>query len=73
MNERGRSPTKRTSTAGGNDGLEMDQFYRVMGEFYGNNMKKHESPTRRLMDQQKASWQHKNHLYGKMKSGEIDY
>jgi len=50
----------------------MDQFYSVMGEFYGNNQKKHASPTRRLMDQQKASWDHKSHLYQKMKSGEID-
>ena len=43
-----------------------------MGEFYGNDMKKHASPTRRLMDQQKASWAHKDHLYKKMKSGDID-
>ena len=67
--ERNASPSKRAGTDG--DALEKDQFYQVMGEFYGS-MKKHESPTRRLMDQQKASWKHKNHLYAKMKSGEID-
>ena len=50
----------------------MDEFYKVMGEFYGNNQKKHESPTRRLMDQQKASWAHKDLLYKKMKQGEIN-
>lgn len=49
----------------------MDQFYKVMGEFYNGHQKKHASPTRRLMDQQKASWNHKNHLYNKMKTGEI--
>lgn len=55
----------------GEDGLEMDQFYKVMGEFYGNNMKKHESPTRRLMQQQKAAWDTKSVLYQKVKSGEL--
>lgn len=43
-----------------------------MGEFYANDQKKHESPTRRLMDQQKASWNHKALLYKKQKSGQID-
>ena len=64
------SPQKRRAHA--DDGLEMDEFYKVMGEFYGNNQKKHESPTRRLMDQQKACWAHKDLLYKKMKRGEIN-
>ncbi len=42
-----------------------------MAEFYGGHPKKHASPTRRLMDQQKAAWDHKTHLYNKMKRGEI--
>ena len=28
---------------------DMNQFYNVMDEFYGGKVKKHESPTRRLM------------------------
>ena len=32
----------------GDEGLGMDEFYKVMGEYYDSNMKKHESPTRRL-------------------------
>jgi len=54
------------------DSLHMDEFYQVMGEFYDSGMKKHESPTRRLMDQQKASWKHKNHLFKKQRTGDID-
>ena len=33
------------------DDLNMDQFYRVMGEFYGNDQPRHVSPTKRLMQQ----------------------
>lgn len=40
------SPVRRVG-----DDLHMDQFYKVMGDFYDSGMKKHESPTRRLMDQ----------------------
>ena len=55
------------------DDLQMDDFYRVMGEFYDSTKnQKHESPTRRLMDQQKAAWDSKAVLYKKMKQGEID-
>ena len=42
-----------------------------MGEFYDHDMPKHASPTRRLMDQQKATWAHKSHLHNKVKRGEI--
>ena len=39
------------------DDLGMDTFYQVMGEFYDtSNNRKHESPTRRLMDQQANAW-----------------
>ena len=55
----------------GDEGLGMDEFYRVMGEFYGSNMKKHESPTRRLRQQKAAAVEHKSYLYKKLKSGEI--
>ena len=51
----------------------MDNFYKVMGEFYDKSkVQKHESPTRRLMDQQKAAWDSKAVLYRKSKAGEID-
>lgn len=42
----------------------MEEFYKVMGEFYGaSNMKKHESPTRRLRQQKHAAVEHKQFLY----------
>ena len=51
----------------------MDNFYKVMGEFYDRSkLQKHESPTRRLMDQQKAAWDAKAVLYKKQQTGEID-
>ena len=55
----------------GDDGLHMDEFYQVMGEFYGGNMKRHESPTRRLRQQKHAAVEHKTYLYKKLQSGEI--
>ena len=57
---------------GADDGLGMKEFYDVMGEFYGSNMKRHESPTRRLRQQKAAAVEHKSYLYKKLKSGEID-
>ena len=71
LNEKSGSSPDKARRVG--DDLHMDQFYKVMGEFYGAGVKKHESPTRRLMDQQKASWRHKDHLYKKMRSGDIDF
>jgi hypothetical protein len=49
----------------------MDEFYKVMGEFYGSNMRKHESPTRRLRQQKAAAVDHKTYLFKKLQSGEI--
>ena len=47
--QRGQQTNVRLSS---DDPLQMDQFYKVMGEFYDNtNCKKHASPTRRLMNQ----------------------
>ena len=60
------SPPRRTT-----DDPRKDKFYLLSDDFY--NVQKHASPTRRLMDQQKASWKHKDHLYKKMKRGEIDF
>ena len=42
--------------------MNMDQFYKVMGDFYGNDQRKHASPTKRLMQQKDAAWAHKAHL-----------
>lgn len=39
---------KRVSTAGKDD-VGMDNFYQIMGEFYSSDMKKHASPTKRLI------------------------
>jgi len=46
----------------GTDVLGMDEFYKVMGDFYGGNMKKHASPTRRLRAQKAAAVEHKTYL-----------
>ena len=50
----------------------MDEFYQVMGDYYGDKMKKHVSPTRRLRQQKNAAVEHKTHLYKKLQSGEIN-
>lgn len=39
----------------------MDEFYKIMGEFYGS-VKKHKSPTRRLIQQKDAAFRHKEKL-----------
>ena len=39
----------------------MDNFYEIMGEFYGS-VKKHESPTKRLIQQKDAAFKHKSFL-----------
>jgi len=37
----------------------MDDFYAVMGEFYTNDLKRHESPTSRLIQQKNSTTEHK--------------
>lgn len=37
----------------------MDDFYKIMGEFYSGDMKRHSSPTKRLIAQKQAAWNHK--------------
>jgi len=37
----------------------MDDFYAVMGEFYTNDQKRHESPTMRLIAQKNSTSEHK--------------
>jgi len=41
--------------------MEMDDFYEVMGDFYskGSDIHRHESPTKRLIQQKNAAWGHK--------------
>lgn len=40
----------------------MDQFYEIMGDFYGGYIKRHVSPTRRLIQQKDAAFAHKEFL-----------
>ena len=52
----------------------MDKFYEIMGEFYSSDMKKHASPTKRLIQQKNASFTHKEFLAGKMaQASQEDY
>lgn len=44
----------------------MDKFYEIMGEFYEHNLRKHASPTKRLIQQKDAAWNHKAFLQQKM-------
>ena len=44
----------------------MDKFYEIMGEFYECNLRKHASPTKRLMQQKDAAWRHKEFLTKKI-------
>jgi hypothetical protein len=46
----------------------MDDFYKIMGEFYSSDMKKHASPTKRLIQQKEAAVIHKQFLANKMKA-----
>ena len=39
--------------------IGMDGFYDVMGDFYTSKMKRHDSPTRRLMQMKDSCWKHK--------------
>lgn len=38
--------------------LRMDEFYKIMGEFY-SGAPRHVSPTRRLIEQKHAAFRHK--------------
>jgi hypothetical protein len=40
----------------------MDDFYATMGNFYHSDLKKHTSPTRRLMQMKESTWKHKQHF-----------
>lgn len=40
----------------------MDNFYEIMGDFYGGEMRKHASPTKRLIQQKDAAFEHKKFL-----------
>ena len=44
---------------GGHEDLKMDDFYQVMGSFYSSDMKKHKSPTKRLIKQKDTAFAHK--------------
>ena len=51
-------------------GLNGDEFYKCMEDIYGGNMKKHASPTKRLMQQKDAAWEHKSFLSKNMQKGD---
>lgn len=46
----------------------MDKFYEIMGEFYSSDVKKHASPTKRLIQQKDAAFRHKEFLSRKIHS-----
>jgi hypothetical protein len=46
----------------------MDKFYEIMGEFYSSDVKKHASPTKRLIAQKDAAFRHKEFLSRKIHS-----
>lgn len=73
MAKRGRSPlvkSKALGTIGNMQGiidLDLDDFYQVMGEFYQDSeVKKHDSPTRRLVQMKNSCWAHKGQLAKKL-------
>ena len=38
----------------------MDDFYTIMGDFYNTgDVKRHSSPTKRLISQKNSTWEHK--------------
>jgi hypothetical protein len=37
----------------------MDEFYKIMGEFYSGDIKRHKSPTKRLIQQKDSTVLHK--------------
>ena len=75
------SPTKEKGSVGlnvsakfaakGGDDLKGDGFYKVMDMIYGGkNPKRHESPTKRLMEQKNAAWKHKEFLSKNLSKGD---
>lgn len=58
MKEGPKQGVKRSSAV---DDLHMDDFYKVMGEFYGS-VKRHTSPTKRLRDMKDSTVVHKTVL-----------
>jgi hypothetical protein len=38
---------------------KTENFYNIMDQFYGSNMDKHSSPTKRLIDQKHSTTKHK--------------
>ena len=44
----------------------LDNFYEIMGDFYGGEMRKHASPTKRLIQQKDAAFEHKKFLSKKI-------
>ena len=57
---------QREKLASRTDNLGMEKFYEIMGGFYECNLRKHASPTKRLMQQKEAAWKHKEFLAKKM-------
>jgi len=70
MARRGRSPLVKYEALGqmqSVQALDLDDFYQVMGEFYKDaNVKKHDSPTRRLVQMKNSCWAHKGQLSKKL-------
>jgi len=59
-------PGKKSEKTGRFEDVGMDKFYEIMGEFYSSDMRKHASPTKRLMQQKDAAWKHKAFLAKKI-------
>lgn len=62
------SKPRRSFKGQGNDDVGMDKFYEIMGEFYSSDIKKHASPTKRLIQQKDAAFKHKEFLSRKIAS-----
>jgi len=60
------SKPRRSFKGQGSDDVGMDKFYEIMGEFYSSDMKKHASPTKRLIQQKDAAFKHKEFLSRKI-------
>lgn len=55
----GNSPTASPRRGGNPADADRDGFYKLMGEFYSSDMKRHVSPTKRLIKQKNSTWEHK--------------
>jgi hypothetical protein len=51
---------------------EMDDFYTIMGDFYAKDStcQRHESPTKRLIQQKNAAWSHKQVFKDKVRANQ---